>query len=423
MGRVWKARDPRLGRDVAIKTTEVHFSERFERESRAIAALNHPHICQIYDVGPNYLVMELIDGRPLFGPVPLEKGLEYGRQICDALDAAHRKGIAHRDLKPANILVTKSGIKLLDFGLAKTGASLVKSAGTADTVTKVLTARNEIVGTLQYMSPEQLQGGAREVDTRTDIFSFGLVLYEMLTGKLAFEGPSPASLIAAILERPAPSLRAVSPTLDRVLQQCLVKDPDDRWQSASDLRTELEWIAQVPAETGTGYTRRRRWALATAVGVLAASLATATGIWIRGQSAPKATPDWMVQLAVPPDTKFTLMAPPEISPDGKVVIASTNQGAFMRRLNSADWIRMNGVAAFNLFWSADNQSIAFFRGRELTRMRLQDSSAERVRQVIGLSGRGSWNRDGEILTGDLESRSTDRAGCRRGCYHDPPGSF
>jgi serine/threonine protein kinase len=164
MGEVWKARDSRLDRIVAIKTSSAHFSDRFEREARAIAALNHPRICQLYDGGPDYLVMEYIEGEPLSGPLPLGKALEYGRQICDALDAAHRKGIAHRDLKPANILVTKSGIKLLDFGLAKTAEAPVKRASAPDeTVTKVLTDRSEIMGTLQYMSPEQLQGGVREV--------------------------------------------------------------------------------------------------------------------------------------------------------------------------------------------------------------------------------------------------------------------
>jgi serine/threonine protein kinase len=203
MGEVYKAHDPRLKRDVAIKVSAAEFSERFEREAHAIAALNHSNICQIYDVGPNYLVIEYIEGSPLKGPLPVDQALKYAVQICDALDAAHKKGITHRDLKPANILVTKTGIKLLDFGLAKLGTSATPAKSPSEaTLTMALTGRNEIVGTLYYMSPEQLQSQAtgQEIDDRSDIFSFGMVLYEMLTGKRAFEGSSPASVIAAIMD-------------------------------------------------------------------------------------------------------------------------------------------------------------------------------------------------------------------------------
>jgi serine/threonine protein kinase len=204
MGEVYRAHDPRLKRDVAIKVSAAQFSERFEREAQAIATLNHPNICQLYDVGPNYLVMEYIEGTQLKGPLPVDQALKYAAQICDALDAAHKKGITHRDLKPANILVTKAGIKLLDFGLAKLGTSGIGQAAKPPdeaTLTMALTGKNEIVGTLYYMSPEQLQSQAsgQEIDARSDIFSFGLVLYEMLTGKRAFEGASPASVIAAIM--------------------------------------------------------------------------------------------------------------------------------------------------------------------------------------------------------------------------------
>src|SRR5689334_9237750 len=256
MGEVYKARDTRLDRIVAIKIGIEQFSERFEREARAVAVLNHPHICTLHDIytpkdAPNCLVMEYIEGTPLKGPLPLAQALKYGSQICDALDAAHRKGITHRDLKPGNVLVTKSGIKLLDFGLAKIGASAAKPMNDA-TLTMALTGKNEIVGTLFYMSPEQLheQATGKEVDSLSDIFSFGLVLYEMLTGKRAFEGPSPASIIAAILERPAPSIQAVAPpALEHLLQRCLKKDPEERWQSARDIKAELDWIASDPAAT------------------------------------------------------------------------------------------------------------------------------------------------------------------------------
>jgi serine/threonine protein kinase len=180
MGEVWKARDPRLDRIVAIKTSSAHFSDRFEREARAIAALNHPHICQLYDVGPDYLVMEYIEGKPLAGRLPLAEALRLGMQIADALAAAHRRGIVHRDLKPANILLTKSGIKVLDFGLARIEPSSV-AGGSDETLTQALTQQGAIVGTLQYMAPEQLHGKA--ADARADIFSFGCVLYEMVTGR------------------------------------------------------------------------------------------------------------------------------------------------------------------------------------------------------------------------------------------------
>src|SRR6266700_3165881 len=230
MGEVYKARDTRLDRVVAVKVSREQFSERFEREARAVAALNHPHICQLYDVGPNYLVMEFVEGTPLAGPLPLEKAVEYAGQILEALDAAHRKGITHRDLKPANILVTKQGIKLLDFGLARQSAPLKE---TDATLTAALTAKGQILGTLQYMSPEQLHG--HEADPRSDLFSFGCVLYEMLTGRRAFEGHTAASVIGAILERePAPLAEA--PPLERVVKKCLAKDPDQRFQNARDLK-------------------------------------------------------------------------------------------------------------------------------------------------------------------------------------------
>src|SRR5438105_4772003 len=216
MGEVWKARDTRLNRTVAVKFSQEQFSERFEREARAVAALNHPHICTLHDVGPNYLVMEYIQGQPLKGPLPLDQALKYGAQICDALDAAHRQGITHRDLKPGNILVTKSGIKLLDFGLAKRSRDAL---GGGATETIALTKANTILGTLQYMAPEQLEG--KEADARSDIFAFGAVLYELVTGKLAFEGKSQASVIAAILERDPPSVAGVAPAaLDRLLRRC-----------------------------------------------------------------------------------------------------------------------------------------------------------------------------------------------------------
>ncbi len=275
MGEVYKARDTRLDRTVAIKTLLGDFladpalRARFEREARAISSLDHPNICVVHDVGREgeieYLVMQYVEGETLAarlerGPLTLDEALRYGTGIASALDKAHRAGILHRDLKPANVMLATSpgrdsSAKLLDFGLVK----LLPAAGIAtnETVpsagTSPLTGRGTILGTLLYMSPEQLQGGA--VDARSDIFSFGAVLYEMLTGQRAFEGSSQASIIAAILERDPPPLTVVAPitppALDRVVRKCLAKDPDRRWQSAADLCDELSWIAQAPAVQGS----------------------------------------------------------------------------------------------------------------------------------------------------------------------------
>ncbi|HKE27707.1 MAG TPA: serine/threonine-protein kinase, partial [Bryobacteraceae bacterium] len=263
MGRVYRARDTRLNRTVAIKISKQGFGERFEREARAVAALNHPHICQLYDIGPNYLVMEFVEGAQLKGPLPLGKAVEYASEILDALDAAHRKGVVHRDLKPANILVSKQGVKLLDFGLAKQ----VPPVGTEATVTKGLTVAGSILGTVQYMSPEHLQG--KPVDARSDLFSFGCVLYEMLTGKRAFEGENPASVVAAVLER-EPTPLEMSPPLDRVVERCLAKDPDRRFQTAIDLKADLNWAVEQRPELRKP---ARRWWIGGAAAVLALGLA------------------------------------------------------------------------------------------------------------------------------------------------------
>ena len=256
MGKVFKARDTRLGRDVAIKVSAERFNDRFEREARAIAALNHPHICQLFDIGPDYLVMELVEGEPLVsqtkpGPLPVDRAVEYAMQILDALDVAHRKGIVHRDLKPANILVTKRGIKLLDFGLAKQTAA--RGEPDDPTVTS-LTGQGQILGTPQYISPEQLQG--KEADARSDLFSFGCVLYEMLSGKRAFIGQSTMSVMAAILERD-PIPLDVPPALDRVIKTCLAKNPDERFQNALDVKHNLAWALERFCGGAVGRTRAR----------------------------------------------------------------------------------------------------------------------------------------------------------------------
>src|SRR6266853_1514739 len=264
MGEVYRARDTRLDRIVAIKVLPPHLAdrselrERFEREAKTIASLNHPHICVLHDIGQqdgiDYLVMEYLEGETLAqrlhkGPLPLDQVLQFAIEMADALDKAHRKGVTHRDLKPGNIMLTKSGTKLLDFGLAKLkqeASPTNVSLSDLPTAKDPLTAEGTILGTLQYMAPEQVEG--KEVDARTDIFAFGAVVYEMATGKRAFEGKSQASLIAAILERePAPmsSLQPMTPPpLDRVVKKCLAKEPEKRWQAASDVCDELKWIAE-----------------------------------------------------------------------------------------------------------------------------------------------------------------------------------
>ncbi len=243
MGEVWKAHDPRLNRDVAIKVSSAQFSDRFEREAKAIAALNHPNICQIYDIGPNYLVMEYIEGTPLHGPLPLDQAFRYAVQICDALDAAHKKNITHRDLKPGNILVTASGVKLLDFGLAKIGTAseLAPDSETQTDITKAGT----VLGTVAYMSPEQAKG--EPVDARSDIFSFGLVLYEMLSGCPAFLRGSATETMAAIL-RDEPAPLEAPPTVCAIIARCLRKSPAERYQKIAEGRAALDQAAGRSAE-------------------------------------------------------------------------------------------------------------------------------------------------------------------------------
>ncbi len=252
MGQVYKARDTRLERIVAVKVSNKQFSERFELEARAVAALNHSNICTLYDVGQNYLVMEYIEGTPLKGPMPLDRALSYAVQICDALDAAHKKGIIHRDLKPANILVAAAGVKLLDFGIARVepvstrDADAIQEKGLTDGGTiKGLIDGGTIVGTASYMSPEQAEG--KPVDARSDIFSFGLVLYEMLTGQRAFTGDSAITIMAAILHKDPAPLDA-PPALRHIVTRCLSKSAADRFQSATELRTALEDAAIARSE-------------------------------------------------------------------------------------------------------------------------------------------------------------------------------
>jgi Tol biopolymer transport system component/tRNA A-37 threonylcarbamoyl transferase component Bud32 len=415
MGEVYRARDTRLGRDVAIKISHEKFTERFEREARTIATLNHPKICTLHDVGPDYLVMELIEGAPLKGPLPLDQALKFASQILDALDAAHQKGITHRDLKPANIVVTKTGIKLLDFGLAKVGhaaepvADNVKDGTKDTTLTMALTGRNEIVGTLYYMSPEQLQEQAtgNEVDARSDIFSFGLVLYEMITGKRAFDGASPASVIAAIMERPAPSIANVAPpVLDRVLQRCLAKDPDERWQSVRDLKAEIEWIANTPAIEATSKPARSRSGWIAAVIATLAALTLGAMLWAPWRSAPDP----------PKVVRFQITAPEPVvagvgffalSPDGsKLVYDAVGSGGILRVwLRSMDTLESRPLPGTEnptstpMFWSFDSRFVLLGMVGKVKKVDVNGGPPTTLGDTSGVVVGGTGNRAGVILFG------------------------
>ena len=301
MGEVYRARDSRLNRIVAIKVLSEQVSsrpdlrERFEREARAISALQHPNICTLHDIGQqdgiDFLVLEFVEGEPLDqriakGPLPIDQVLRYSAEIANALDKAHRHGIVHRDLKPGNVIITKSGAKLLDFGLAKLqerSSALAAPPTDVTIASSKLTGEGTLVGTFQYMAPEQLEG--KDADARSDIFSLGTVIYEMATGKAAFEGKSRASLIAAILSSEPQPISAIlpmtPPALDRVLKRCLAKDADDRWQNAGDLASELRWIAEGGSQAGVpapvAAQRKRRQSLPWIVAAVFAALALIAG--------------------------------------------------------------------------------------------------------------------------------------------------
>ena len=345
MGEVYTARDTRLDRTVAIKVLSEHVAsdpdlkQRFEREAKTISSLNHPHICTLYDVGEHqgisYLVMEHLEGVSLAerleqGPVPLEQALQVAIELADALAAAHRQGIIHRDLKPGNVMLTKAGAKLLDFGLAKLKGADPAAEGLTALVTEdaPLTEQGTILGTFQYMAPEQLEG--QDADTRTDIFAFGALVYELVTGKRAFEGKSRASLIAAILERQPPpisSLQTMSPAaLDRIVTTCLAKDPDARWQSAGDVGRQLRWIAEAgasadgpaaapaPART-TG--ERMVWALAGA-GVAAVVVGLSVWSMVRPEPAlqTRLTVSWSRGVELFEESPHGI----QLTPDGRTVV-------------------------------------------------------------------------------------------------------
>ncbi len=425
MGEVYKARDTRLERTVAIKVLPSHLSEntelkqRFEREAKTISQLSHPHICALYDVGNQdgveYLVMEYLEGetlaeRLLKGPLPLEQTLRFGIGIADALDKAHRQGIVHRDLKPGNVMLTKSGVKLLDFGLAKAVQpdSQMSSVSVLPTQAGMnLTQEGTILGTFQYMAPEQLEG--KEADPRTDIFAFGAVLYEMATGKRAFVGASQASLISAIMQNDPPPISIVQPmsppALDRVVKTCLAKDPEDRWQTAHDVKLELKWVAEGGSQAGVPapvVSRRKNrellaWSLFAFSTLAAAALAAG---YIRRAPAPARALRASIML---PEKRFLDFA--ALSPDGGQLafvagVPGGKRQLWVRSLDGLSSRPLDGTENADLpFWSPDSRTIAFFADGKLMKIEATGGSAVTLCDAAPNGLGGTWSRQGVILFG------------------------
>ena len=472
MGEVYKARDTRLDRVVAIKVIQTHvaaspeFRERFDREARAISALDHPHICMLYDVGHEsdaaFLVMQFLEGETLAdrlaragkprsdpgrppssasgtlttttiskGAIPLETTLKYAAEIAHALDAAHRRGIVHRDLKPGNVMITKAGTKLLDFGLAKLAAEEVGVVGAGDGATRTspLTGQGAILGTLSYMSPEQLEG--RAVDARSDIFSFGSVLYEMLTSRRAFDADSQAGTIAAIIGADPPALgdladlRTTLPVvahraLDRLLRRCLAKHPDDRWHSAADLADELSWINEErlrgvtePARASTqgpvAASRGRERIWMAVAGVAVAALA-AGAVWWSPRPVPNPTPVAFTVAAPPSDALSTGPGLLAVSPDGQRLAFTTGSGDSLKL-----WIRAIGATeprqldrtsgAWHPFWSPDGRSVAYAgSGGAAPLRRIDIDGGAPLTLAPEANGRGTWGSAGVIVFGGPDGR-------------------
>ena len=447
MGEVYRARDTRLERTVAIKVLPASLAntpeakQRFEREARAVSALNHPHICTLYDVGSQdgteFLVMEYLEGETLAarlekGALPLELALKTGIEIADALEKAHRAGIIHRDLKPGNIMMTKSGAKLLDFGLAKaidtTPVSGLTVAETSPVKHEPTTDTGTVMGTYQYMAPEIIEG--LDADARSDIFSFGAVLYEMATGKRAFDGKTQASVLAAILAmepKPISALQPMSPpALDRVVKLCLAKDRDERWQSAHDVKLDLQWIAEGGSQAGLaaagtspphrGGQRPAFW-VATFATLIA--IALAIGILTRTPN-----PQQLVQVSADLGADVALSTATfgpnaVISPDG-TKLAFTAEGADKKRrlyIRSLDQLQATALAgaedAVNPFFSPDSQWIAFFAQGKLKKISVQGGSPVSICDSRTLNG-GSWGDDGNIVLGSRAGTGLSRVSANGG---------
>ncbi|HET6349863.1 MAG TPA: protein kinase, partial [Candidatus Krumholzibacteria bacterium] len=435
MGEVYRAKDTRLGREVAVKVLPQHLSSnpevraRFEREARTVSSLNHPNICTLFDVGRDgdvdYLVMELVEGETLAarlmkGSLSLADSLRIGGEIADALDRAHRAGVVHRDLKPGNVMLTRSGAKLMDFGLARAsglapapGSGVTVAALTqSPTMAQPLTAEGTIVGTFQYMSPEQLEG--KEADARSDVWALGCVLYEMSTGRRAFDGKSQASLITSIMgSQPAPISQVspmTPPAMDRLVQAMLAKDPADRVQSAHDVKLQLAWISEGGSGAGlpkvVARSRRNRermaWIAAIVLAVVAGGLAhelTMTHV------APAQVT--RTYIPAPPSARLQITGddsgPPAISPDGTMLVFTAVGGGggkrlWLRRLDDFTAQPLKGTdEASYPFWKPDNTSIGFYAGDKLRRLDLATGSVVTLVDGMNSARGGTWSKDGVIL--------------------------
>ncbi len=434
MGEVYKARDTRLDRLVALKVLRSdapvsdETRERFEREAWAISRLSHPRVCALFDVGhadgTAYLVMELLDGETLSaraskGPMPMAQVLAIGAEIADALHAAHREAIVHRDLKPANVMITKSGVKLLDFGLAR-GVESPAVAGPSDespTVRSALTAEGTWIGTAPYMAPEQLLG--RVTDARTDLFAFGAVLHEMVTGRRAFDGRSVQEIASAVLHQEPASVSTLRPgvpaALSRLITECLAKDPDRRWQDAHDVALHLAAIAADPGPSQPTPTFGTRAAVTTgAVAGLVLAITLAIALWPTRDSSP---PSGQVALELVPPAGSTYFSSYEavtfaVSPDGSELafVAQSPVGdrqLWRRKLNSIDAAPIAGTnGAGSVFWSPDGRSIGFFAEGQLKRLELTSSAAVTLCPTLQVTGMtGSWGQDGRIVFAGVDGRA------------------
>jgi Tol biopolymer transport system component len=439
MGEVYRARDTRLDRTVAIKilpteaAADPAFRERFDREARLISSLSHPHICALFDVGRqdsstgsgpaiDFLVIEYLEGETLAarlekGPLRIDLALQIAIQLAGALDAAHRAGVVHRDVKPGNVMLTRAGAKLLDFGLARHGPAGAAIPGLSMLpTTPGVTAQGTILGTLQYMSPEQLEGS--EAGSRSDIFSFGALVYEMITSRKAFEGKSQASLIASIMSADPPSVASLVPmapsALDRVVRKCLSKAPDDRWQSAKDLQDELMWVANAgaAADTSSGAPRpvgvrtrggRVAWAVAALLGVAALATAWLGRAGYLGPS-PVRAPMYRTSLILPAEalSEVTVGRRFAISPDGRKLAfvalgADRTRMLWLRRLDSLTAQPLPGTeGAYGPFWSPDSRFVGFVAQGGLKRVDISGGPAVTVAsEALDLGG--SWTQDEVIL--------------------------
>jgi Tol biopolymer transport system component len=419
MGQVYRATDTRLNRTVAIKlllqalARDPQLCARFEREAHAIAALNHPHICTLYDVGQHdgvdFLVMEDLKGETLAarldgGPVPFGNALSLAIDIADALSAAHARGIVHRDLKPSNIVLTTGGAKLVDFGVARPVVPIVAPREDGVAPAAGLTKEGAIVGTLQYMAPEQLEG--REPDARTDIFAFGAVLYEMLTGKKAFAGKSQASVIGAIMQSDPASLTVIQPLtpphLERIVRRCLAKEPEDRWQSARDLWHELQWVNDESAKGIVAGVQKHRRLAAAAMAIVGGIVAVTVAIRQTSNPLP-VTQLARFTVSPPAGTSLPAVPPftPVISPDGRLLVFRVMRGGTSvlaaRSIDALETQVLAGTegAAFP-FWAPDGRVIAFFAAGKLKRLAIAGGPVQVICDARAGLG-GTWNSEGTIV--------------------------